>query len=146
MILPKGQHSTACPLHSTVVHSTYCLLVLRVDKGAITLFCPYKHKTNCESVKEIMPLCFYLHCRCTCWTQSPSCLHVLIDLLPNLRPSETHSLMLDPSVGFLCWGFDIAVKDLEHDSYQLIVIAKGESGEVRNFIILMSQQITPQVL
>lgn len=40
----------------------------------------------------------------------------------------------------------MAMKDLEHDSYQLIVIAKGESGEVQNFIILMSQQITPQVL
>jgi len=38
------------------------------------------------------------------------------------------------------------VKDLERSDYQLVVIAEGESGEVRNFIMLMSQQITPQVL
>lgn len=38
------------------------------------------------------------------------------------------------------------MKDLEHSDYQLVVIAEGESSEVRNFIVLMSQQITPQVL
>jgi len=33
-------------------------------------------------------------------------------------------------LGFLCWGFDVAVKDFEHFGYQLVVIAKGESSEL----------------
>lgn len=135
------------PVQIPIKH-TYGFQSFVVVRGTSLVVCPYRHKPSCDSVGEIMPVCVSSHTsEAVADLSCPSCRHLLIGISycilafsRDLQPKP------DVSLGFLWGRFDIVDKDLGRFGYQLIVIAKGESSELWNFLLLLSEQITPQVL